>query len=96
LTLFSDKKQETMMKTHSNILAKSLTESRQDDQSSIKYYACTTEPTTLPCLITDIARENSEVALVVATAIAISIVIYAVSKSVAVIITAWRSNNNIR
>jgi hypothetical protein len=61
------------------------------DQSTIQSYTCTTEPT-LSCLIADLARENTEIALIVATAIAISIVVYAVSKSVALIITAWRSS----
>jgi hypothetical protein len=72
-------------------LVQSSADSRQPIQSCT---ACTTEPT-LPCLIdkfADLAIENNEVALIVATAIAISIVIYAVSKSVAAIITAWRSN----
>lgn len=56
-----------------------------------KLYTCTTESEPiLPCLIADIAKENNQVALIMATAIAISIVIYAVSKSAAEIIKALR------
>jgi hypothetical protein len=76
-------------------LAQSSADSKQVERLTIQSCtACTTEPT-LPCLIdkfADLTIENNEVALIVATAIAISIVIYAVSKSVAAIITAWRSN----
>jgi hypothetical protein len=76
------------MEDYSKTWAKSLTE---NDRQTIQSHTCTTEPT-LPCLIADLAIENNEVALIVATAIAISIVMYAVSKSVAAIITAWRSS----
>lgn len=78
------------MKNLSKTLTKSLIESRQVNQSTIQSNTCTTEPT-LSCLIADVAIENNQVALILATSIAISIVIYAVSKSAAEIIKALRT-----
>lgn len=60
------------------------------NSSNIQSHTCTTNNPTLPCLIADIAKENNQAALIMATAIAISIVIYAVSKSAAEIIKALR------
>jgi hypothetical protein len=77
------------MENFSKTLTKSLIENRQVNQSTIQSNTCTNEPT-LPCLIADVAIENNQVALIMATAIAISIVIYAVSKSAAEIIKALR------
>jgi hypothetical protein len=67
-----------------------LIESRQVNQSTIQSHTCTTNEPTLPCLIADVAIENNQVALILATSIAISIVVYAVSKSAAEIIKALR------
>jgi hypothetical protein len=64
-----------------------------ENSSNTQSYTCITTEPTLPCLIANVAIENNQVALILATSIAISIVVYTVSKSAAVIITAWRSNN---
>jgi hypothetical protein len=63
------------------------------NSSNIQSHTCTTNEPTLLCLIADVAIENNQVALILATSIAISIFVYTVSKSAAVIIKAWRSNN---
>jgi hypothetical protein len=77
------------MENLSKTLTKSLIESRQVEQPAIQSNTCATE-TTLPCLIAKVAIENNQAALIMATAISISIVIYAVSKSAAEIIKALR------
>lgn len=62
--------------------------------SNIQPVSCTYDPT-LPCLINKIASiaiENSYISLIMTTSIAISIVIYAIAKSVAEIIKVWRNN----
>ncbi len=70
---------------------KSSIETKQVNQSTIESRICTPTPDpTLSCLITAIAKDNSQVALILATAIAISVVIYAVSKSAAEIIKVLR------
>ncbi len=68
---------------------------KTDEQRELKSTVCTicTQEPALPCLLdklTDIAIENKEAGLILSTAIAASIIIYAVSKSVAEIIVAWR------
>jgi hypothetical protein len=53
---------------------------------------CTTE-LTLPCLIdkfANIAIENKEAGLIIATSIGSSIILYVVFKSIAEVVTAWR------
>lgn len=80
---------------YNSFIISSKADNKEELKSSNIDSICTQEPS-IPCLIDksiELAKENKETGLILATALGAAIIILSISKSVAEVVKAWRSKD---